>query len=110
MQFSQRTKEKLGYYVYALVDPRHNEIFYVGKASANNRAFDHLKSNKSESKKQSRINEIRNSGYEPQVEILRYGLATEKIALEVEAAVIDSIGLENLTNGVRVMALRMDAY
>jgi len=101
MQFSSRTKEKLGFYVYALVDPRNNEIFYVGKASANNRAFDHLKSNNRESNKQTRINEIRNSGYEPKVEILRYGLDTENIAFEVEAAVIDSIGLENLTNNVR---------
>ena len=31
MEFSKSTKEHLGYYVYALVDPRDKTIFYVGK-------------------------------------------------------------------------------
>jgi hypothetical protein len=35
------------------------------------------------------------------VEILRSGLATEKVCLEVEAAIIDAIGLEKLTNKIR---------
>lgn len=100
MKFSKSTKEHLGFYVYGLVDPRHKRIFYVGKASANDRAFDHLRVTSSESKKQEIIVEIRAAKLEPTVEILRYGL-TEKVALEVEAAIIDAIGLENLTNVVR---------
>lgn len=101
MKFTDKTKIKLGFYVYALVDPRTERIFYIGKASANNRAFDHLKRSKNETEKTKFINEIRSSGYEPKVEILRSGLSTENMAFEVEAAVIDSIGLENLTNKVR---------
>ncbi|MEM6192145.1 LEM-3-like GIY-YIG domain-containing protein [Shewanella scandinavica] len=101
MKFSKSTKEHLGFYVYGLVDPRYKRIFYVGKASANDRAFNHLKVTISESKKQEIIDEIRAANLEPTVEILRYGLESEKVALEVEAAIIDAIGLENLTNGVR---------
>lgn len=100
LQFSSKTKEKLQCYVYGLVDPRSGDIFYVGKASANNRAFDHLKSTDSESQKAQRIADIRASNREPRVEILRYGLA-EPAALEVEAAIIDTLGLDRLTNAVR---------
>lgn len=101
MKFSPSTKAHLGYYVYALVDPRTKTIFYVGKASANNRAFDHLKAKDDEKKKELRIREIRTAQFEPIVEILRYGLPSEKESFEVEAAIIDAIGLENLTNAVR---------
>jgi len=101
MKFSRRTQEELGYYVYGLVDPRDNKVFYVGKASGNNRAFDHLKALKNESEKSQKIAEIRADDFEPRVDILRYGLSSEEIAFEVEAAIIDSIGIENLTNAVR---------
>jgi hypothetical protein len=102
MEFSKLTKEHLGHYIYALVDPRDKTIFYVGKASANNRAFNHLQSKKTETKKQKKIREIRHlAGQEPIIEIIRYGLASEAVAFEVEASIIDAIGLENLTNVVR---------
>ena len=38
--FSDKVKQKLGYYVYALADPRDNKIFYIGKG-INNRIFQH---------------------------------------------------------------------
>lgn len=101
MKFSRKTQEELGYYVYGLVDPRDNKVFYVGKASGNNRAFDHFKVLKNESEKSQKIAEIQTDGIEPRVDILRYGLPSEEIAFEVEAAIIDSIGIENLTNAVR---------
>lgn len=43
MSFSKDVQKQLGHYVYALVDPRDETIFYFGKATANNRAFNHLK-------------------------------------------------------------------
>jgi len=101
MEFSKSTKEHLGFYVYSLIDPRDKSIFYVGKASSNNRAFNHLQSKKSETNKQKRIKEIRRAGHEPVVEIIRYGLDSESAAFDVEAAVIDAIGIENLTNVIR---------
>jgi len=103
--FNRTIQDKLGFYVYGLIDPITKEIFYVGKASGNNRAFDHLKKtqnmNSRMSPKKLKINEIRQKGYEPIVEVLRYGLSSEEVALEVEAAIIDSIGLEKLTNIVK---------
>lgn len=100
-KFEQKIKKALGYYVYALIDPFTDKIFYVGKASGNNRVFDHLKSTVSESDKALMIKEIRSKKAEPKIEILRYGLSSEELALEVEASIIDALGIENLTNIVR---------
>lgn len=100
-KFDKQITQALGFYVYALIDPFNNNIFYVGKGSGNNRAFDHLKASKAESEKTLRIKEIRLKGQEPSIEILRYGLNSHDSALEVEAAIIDAIGIENLTNIVR---------
>ena len=37
--FKQSVIEGLKYYVYALVDPRDNRIFYVGKGTGNRVSF-----------------------------------------------------------------------
>lgn len=100
--FDHQTRTRLGYFVYLLVDPRTNTIFYVGKG-AKNRPFDHLKAKADEGEKAKMISDIRADKLEPEVHVLRHGLSTPKIAEEVEAAVIDAIGLENLTNGCRGM-------
>jgi hypothetical protein len=100
-KFDKQITQALGFYVYALIDPFNNNIFYVGKGSGNNRAFDHLKASNAESEKTKRIKDIRLKGKEPIVEILRYGLKSHDSALDVEAAIIDAIGIENLTNIVR---------
>ena len=99
--FTKSTLNRLGHYVYALVDPTDNSIFYVGKASGTDRGYNHLKASKSEHAKSMRIERIRAMGQSPVVEILRFGLLSAAAAHEVESAVIDSIGLENLTNAVR---------
>ncbi len=39
--FSQKTQEELKYYVYLLIDPRDDKIFYVGKGYGN-RVFYHI--------------------------------------------------------------------
>ena len=101
MRFSQSTKIELGHYVYALIDPRNGLIFYIGKASANNRAFSHLDGSNDETRKHAKIKEIRDVGQDPRVDVLRYGLRTVEECFEIEAAIIDTIGLENLTNAVR---------
>jgi hypothetical protein len=97
-KFDQQTRATLGNYVYLLVDPRSATIFYVGKASKNDRPFDHLKADADEGDKAALIAAIRAEGHEPAIHILRHGLPNAQMAEEVEAAVIDAIGLENLTN------------
>ncbi len=89
------------FYVYVLVDPRSDEVFYVGKGTgarllAHGLAAD-LASERGQSRKLDRIREIRAAGTEPRLEIVRHAL-DEAQALLVEAALIDC--LTTLTNEV----------
>lgn len=97
--FSQSVIEQLGYYVYFLQDPRTEEIFYVGKG-AGNRVFQHLEGALETNKpteKLDKIREIISSGNTVRHFMLRHGL-TEKVSFEVEAALIDFIGMKELSN------------
>lgn len=97
--FSQAVIEQVGFYVYFLRDPLNKEVFYVVKGMGN-RVFEHVACsviNPTESEKLDRIRCIQKSGNQVKHYILRHGL-TEKSAFEVEAAVIDFIGISNLSN------------
>jgi hypothetical protein len=99
-KLTQSTIENLQYYVYLLIDPRTNQPFYVGKGHGN-RVNQHvlgaLETEIDEVEKIKTIHEIQASGLEVGHLILRHGL-TEKESLEVESAVIDVLGINNLTN------------
>jgi hypothetical protein len=98
LKFAPEMTNILKSYVYVYVDPRNNESFYVGRGKGN-RSFAHLnEQNKME--KVARIADIRKSGREPKIEILRYGMTSEEASL-VEAAAIDLVGFSKLTNAVR---------
>ncbi len=97
-RFSPRTIKMLKSYVYIYSDPDTQEPFYVGKGKGN-RVFDHLK-DASDSPKAAKIQQLLHRGKAPCIEILAYGLE-EETALIVEAAAIDLLGLDNLTNEVR---------
>lgn len=90
--------EQLGHYVYLYVDPRTQRPFYVGKGKGS-RVLSHL-SDPLQNEKTALIAELYSQGLEPQLEILAHGLADEESAFRVEAAVIDLLGLGNLTNQV----------
>lgn len=100
-EFPRSVQEKLGYYVYLLLDPRDAKIFYVGKGIGN-RVFAHAQAaidDPTDSEKLDRIREILSTGRKVQYIIHRHGL-TEKEAYEVEAALIDFVGITDLTNEV----------
>jgi uncharacterized protein len=86
----------LGFYVYLYVDPRTEKIFYVGKGQGE-RILAHL-SEKSESRKAKVLAELDRAGLEPRIEVLAHALADEETAFGIEAAVIDLLGLDDLTN------------
>lgn len=96
--FSKKTIEELGYYIYVYSDPDTRKPFYVGKGKGN-RVFDHLFL-EDESKKVAYIKSLILNGKEPIIEILVHGV-DEETAFKVEAAAIDLIGIENLTNQQR---------
>jgi hypothetical protein len=102
-RLSQSTIEKLGYYVYALIDPRNKKVFYVGKGKGN-RIYAHVEASElvdvKEVEKIKTIREIRAAGKDVKHVVVRHGL-TESEAFAVEAAMIDYIqGIQkyNLTN------------
>lgn len=113
--FTKDVAEKLGYYVYRLVDPRDGMTFYVGKGQGN-RVFAHVNEalgkryedgeqydiedgEDEASAKIQQIRDIKRAGLKVIHVIHRWGL-TEEEAYEVEAAVIDCCdGLTNLQAG-----------
>ncbi|MCC5960841.1 MAG: hypothetical protein JJU08_16020 [Rhodobacteraceae bacterium] len=110
--FPAGVADKVGYYVYRLIDPRNGETFYVGKG-AGNRVFDHangaVSSDGSDeddgdhtdphSAKLDRIQDIRNAGLGVLYVIHRHELSRETV-FEVEAAVMDCFpGLSNIQGG-----------
>lgn len=99
VEFSTAVIEEIGYYVYLLRDPRNEEIFYIGKG-VGNRVFCHLRDSLDEDlegNKLDRIREITKAGLRVDHQIIRHGLS-EKEAFEVEAALIDFVGISGLTN------------
>jgi len=97
-EFSPTTIKALKNYVYVYSDPDTHKPFYVGKGKGN-RAFQHLL-DVSENDKVKKIREIRDRGKDPVIEILAHGL-NEETAFKVEAAAIDLVGIDNLTNTQR---------
>lgn len=103
------TRQVLGYYVYALRDPRNHEVFYIGKGK-DERILQHVaesgKNPKSEKAKLKRIQEIEAKGLSVEHLFLRTGMKSEAEAFAVEQAVIDaflanratSTGASALTN------------
>lgn len=89
-EFNQSTIEALAYYVYALVDPRDNRIFYIGKGKGN-RVFQHAKDSLNENDQSLKLDIIRSilrEGKQVELYILRHNL-TEEIAFIVESTLID---------------------
>lgn len=106
--FKQTVIESLKCYVYALVDPRDNHIFYVGKGSGN-RVYQHAQAaiaDDSQNLKLSTIREILNLGMAAKYYIIRHNM-TEDEAYLVESAIIDlltypAFNKENLLTNIAV--------
>ena len=106
--FSEKSLLSLGdYYVYGLIDPRTNQIFYIGKGTGN-RVFEHekesLNSPNSDKMKLKTIFEINSLGLDVKRIIINSNL-TETEAFAAEAALINAFnyvsdaGLTNIVAG-----------
>ena len=105
--FPPEVVEKLGFYVYRLIDPRDGETFYVGKGYGKKiGVFAHIRAEgvadcDGMDNKIKRIREILLADLEVSHVIHRHGM-DEATALEVESALIDAYpGLTNLVGGAR---------
>ncbi len=101
--FTPYVSEQLKAYVYLLIDPRDGEVFYVGKGNGSRvfaHALDALGDEEAASDKLDRIREIHAAGHEVEHQLLRFGL-TDRTAFEVEAAAIQLLGMDELTNKVQ---------
>jgi len=113
-EFSPYVIEQVGWYVYALQDPRDKKIFYIGKGRGN-RVFAHAaaaieESGDQLSAKLALIKQIQADNLRVNTFIIRHGISSEKAAYEIEAAMIDLLYLMDksadnkyfqLTNEVR---------
>jgi hypothetical protein len=99
--------EKLGFYVYRLIDPRNGETFYVGKGK-DDRIFQHAKGvlsadisdEDAADLKLQRIKDISAAGLEVGHVIHRHDIESEELAFQIEAAVMDAFpGLSNEVGG-----------
>ena len=100
--FSEKTLSAInGYYVYALIDPRSNDVFYIGKGTGN-RVFSHEaesgKSSESEKEKIKKIQDIENNGFSVKRIMVNWGLS-EQEAFAAEASLIN---LFNLVSDIRL--------
>lgn len=94
-EFSELTLQKLNqkgdYYVYGLIDPRNNKLFYIGKGTGN-RVFQHVaesgKNRNSEKAKLQTIKSIEESKNEVKHILINWGL-TENEAFASESSLIN---------------------
>ena len=104
-KFDESTIKALESYVYALVDPRNNEPFYIGKGEGD-RVFSHVEGAEAStfgSEKIKQIQNIQNDGYGVHHVIIRHGMTSEQAFL-VESSLIDFFemfcgSLSNLVSG-----------
>lgn len=103
--FASGVAERIGFYVYLLIDPRDGDVFYVGKGTEY-RCFAHLvEARKTQADtsgdyaKLARIRDIEDAGMAVRIDILRHGLS-ECEAFLVESAAIDLVDPQLLTNRV----------
>lgn len=89
------------FYVYALIDPRNNQPFYVGKG-ADNRALYHYteKSLKleSNSRKRAKIKKLNRLGFKPFIEYLEENIEDESLAYNIQERYISKFLIAEYNN------------
>lgn len=103
LEFSSKTQEELKAYVYALIDPRDNKIFYIGKGNTN-RVFSHINEaiiNPRETEKLETIRAIKSDNQKVKHFIIRHGLE-ENEALMLESVLIDFLTFRDFAEVAKI--------
>lgn len=96
MKFKESVIKELQFYVYCLVDPRDNKIFYIGKGHGN-RVFQHADNALTSNDENLKLDTIRNiisSGLNVKHYIIRHKLS-EDAAYLLESTLIDMLTYKN---------------
>jgi hypothetical protein len=94
--FLPAVTERLGSYVYLLIDPRNDRIFHVGTGTGERCFRDlHRASAEHSPSTVAIIREVEAAGQRVRIDILRHGLDPQT-ASTVEAAVVEALGTSNL--------------
>ncbi len=110
-QFTQKTQEELKSYVYALIDPRDNKIFYIGKGNAN-RVFSHINEaiiNPRETEKLETIRGIKSNNLRVKHFIIRHGLE-ENEAILIESVLIDFLTFKDFAEIAKITNIASGHY
>lgn len=105
-EFSQKTQEELKYYVYALIDPRDNKIFYIGKGNSN-RIFSHINeaiASPKETEKLEIIRSIKNDNLSVNHFIIRHGLEEDE-SFMLESVLIDFLSYKDFSEVAKITNL-----
>lgn len=101
------------YYIYALVDPRTNLPFYIGKGKKeNNRHLDHFKESievNSNRHKVFKIKHLQKLGLEIPIRVLVDNLEDEDNAYEIETTYIQQYGRKNIDKGGILANILLDS-
>ena len=103
-KFLTKTKEELKHYVYVLIDPRDNKIFYVGKGQ-DDRVFEHAKNAlviQDKSDKLDTIRDIIKNGQKVKHYIIRHGLKDSETAFIVESVLIDFLTFKDFSEVAKI--------
>jgi len=91
----EKVETEFMYYVYGLIDPRNNQVFYIGKGK-DDRALSHFTEHalkrEGNNKKTAKIRKLKELGYEPMIEFYAQNIEDENIAYQIEAALIKKYG------------------
>jgi len=94
--FINRIKETdMCYYVYGLIDPRNNQVFYIGKGK-DDRALSHFTEHElarsGNNRKTAKIRKLKTLGYSPVIEFYAQNIEDENLAYDIESSLIKKYG------------------